>query len=372
MSNHYGNSVIAVSPHSNRLYCVPKFGKENHTRSQSFTSPSNCSLNLSNTSCSSNPSKSAQTQSTTPKEKRLSKPVPVTPSQRSASFTSSYLASPKTIDFDPVKIDRSKSAHGNRPARTLSVIGLPSEYPLLQREESVASTFASSTTSSLVMEELDDFEAFYADETVPKVFDSCSCSSKESPLKHDRSHPPRPPAVATSSLPRARVVAPDTPPEHCVSSPPPQRPNLLNSRGISDSSVSVGSRDSLSTMSSRSRRRRNYGMVESEFEKLTEDFLSFNTTTFYITAGGHRNRLNAESFIHIFDSKLLNWRYLVLAISRAFFSKPGMYPLWVSRWETLDARMAKQKEKPKDSFTLRHHPITVGVLLALLIWTLKC
>lgn len=280
MSNHYANSVIAVSPHSNRTYSVPKFEKENHRRSRSLTGPSNSNssnnLNHSNHSTNSSNGKIALIPTTTPRGKRIIIPAAVTPNQRSASFTSPCLVNPQSFDFESVTIEEPKSPHGLRTTRSLSVIGLPSEYPVFQRDGSVVSSFASSVASSLVMEELDDFEAFFADDSVPKVFDSYSCSSKESPLKSDRSHPPRPPVQIQSSV-RPRTLSPPEIPtttEYSMPAAPIQKPYNLSSRRISDSSLSVGSRDSLSTRSSRSRRLRNYGMSENDFEKLSDEFSS--------------------------------------------------------------------------------------------------
>jgi hypothetical protein len=257
MSNHYGNSLTAVSPQSNSPYLVPKFEKENHRRNRGFTSH-NTNSNL---------NKNAAIP-VTPRGERITIPATVTPNQRRASFTSPYIATPQSFDFESLTIEEPKSPHGVRTTRTLSVIGLPSEYPVYQRDESVVSSFASSVASSLLMEELDDFEEFFGDDSVPKVFDSYSCSSTESPPKSDMSHPPRPP-VSTSPL-RARTLSSDTPMESFLSSPPLQKPNNMKTRRVSDSSVN--SRDSLGSKSSRSRRRRNYGMNENDFEKLTDEF----------------------------------------------------------------------------------------------------
>jgi hypothetical protein len=385
MSNHYGNSLIAVSPPCNSPYLVPKFEKENLRRRRSFASHNTTSSNLNNNAAI----------PATPRGQRLTKPEAVTPNQRSASYTSPNIVTPQSFDFesltievpnsphgvrttrtqsviglpseypvyqrdesvvssfassvassllmeeldgfkeffggfgddsvpkvfdsyscnnckesplksdkshplrpplsisspplrgrtlstdtameslassDSLTIDESKSPHGVRTTRTLSVIGLPSEYPVHQRDGSVVSSFASSIASSLLMEELDGFEEFFGDDSVPKVFDSYSCSCKESPLKSDKSHPPRPPLSISSPTLRAPSLSPETPMFSFPSSPLPQKPITMNTRRVSDSSENSNSNYSLGSQSSRSRRRRNYGMNENDFEKLTDEF----------------------------------------------------------------------------------------------------
>jgi hypothetical protein len=263
MSNHFGNPLISLSPRTNSPYLVSKFENDNnhsHRRSRSFNFQS-----------------SGGGPATAPDSgnKPLVKPTAVTPTQRRFSFTG-----PSPSQSHPSVVTPNHSYELESPSseespsvdrrQTLSVIGLPSEYPVYHRQDSVSSFATSSICSSLIMEELDDFELFFgADGSFPKVYDSGSVSEKEeSPLKIDlKCHPPLPPIQRPAHL-RSRAVS-----EDAVSPNTPtllQRPSHIRSRALSDS-ASIDSRD---TRSSESRRRRNYGLNENDFEKLTNEFSS--------------------------------------------------------------------------------------------------
>lgn len=260
MSKHYRNPLMSLSPRttSNTSYTVPKFEKT-HKRSSSFSSPGGGNATSATGSSSSSPP-NQNTTNTQPLMRFTMPPSPITPNNRSRSYTAPSVVTPnQSFESSQSFTDDEQSA--------LSVIGMPSEYPVYHRDDSVSS-FASSVCSSLLMEELDDFEEFFGRELYaapPKVYDSHGCSSSdESPLKSERSRTypplplvPRPTHVKTRAVSEPSLQAPQT--KRTL-----QRPNIISARVVSDSS----------TDSSKSRRRRNFGMDEKDFAQLTNEFSS--------------------------------------------------------------------------------------------------
>ncbi|CAJ1954652.1 unnamed protein product [Cylindrotheca closterium] len=284
MSSHYGNYLTLVSPNQqNAPYAVPKFETEKRPRSRSFTqtqlSSSNSSNHTSTTSASASASSSYMSTKAVPlspvppRNKRSSAPStsllplpqlplphPVSPTQRRRSFTSPNIITP-----------RSTFEEGRQ-----SVIGLPSEYPataIHNRDGSVVSSFASSEASSLLMEELEDFELLFGDELYgTKVYDDTF--SNPNPLKCDIPKPPILGSPLLGSDVRARAVSDTTMDSASTASPPRSGPYVKSLKR--DSSTSCVSTNSLSSTSSRSRRRRNLGLSQTDFSKITSDFSSLS------------------------------------------------------------------------------------------------
>ena len=257
MSSHYRNPMITLSPRTTTAtYSVPKFEKT-HRRSKSLTSPSNDEDNTTPTRIPITPAPS------TPTSMRFTMaPSPVSRATRSRSYTAPSVTPNQSFD---------SSSLGDDDQSSLSIIGLPSEYPVYQRDDSVSS-FASSICSSLLMEELDDFEEFFGKESntvPPKVYDSQGCSSSdESPLKNERkNYPPLPQLPTKPAHIRTRTMS-DIPLAQSTTAmkQPLKRPSLISSRVVSDSSIS--------SSRSESRRRRNHGLDENDFAQLTNDFSS--------------------------------------------------------------------------------------------------
>ena len=271
MSKHYRNPLMSLSPRTTNStsYTVPKFEKT-HNRSSSFSSPEPVggggggSATTAATGSTASISSSSLNQNTTntPTMRFTMPPSPITtPNQRSRSYTAPSVVTPNQ-SFE----SSSQYSFADDEQSALSVIGMPSGYPVYHRDDSVSS-FASSVCSSLLMEELDDFEEFFGRElsAPPKVYDSHGCSSSdESPLKNERSraNPPPLPLVPRPTHVKARAVSEPTLQSSPQSKRQIQRPNIISTRVVSDSS----------TDSTKSRRRRNIGMDEKDFAQLTNEF----------------------------------------------------------------------------------------------------
>lgn len=260
MSNHFGNPLIPLSPRVNSppFLASKAVEKDNHHHSnhQQQRHRRNQSLTCLN---SLGPAVSPTTSHIT-----IARPSAIQTTQsRSKSFTGPHVVTPAhSYEMDSSSSEEHTIDELVRKRSSLTVIGLPSEYPIHQRcQDSVSSIANSSICSGLLMEELDDFELFFGadQESVPKVYDSGS-SEGASPLKCDhKCHPPKPPLQRPAHI-RSRAVSED-------SALTPTEKHMKQSRVFDNASI-----DSRDTMSSATRRRRNYGLNDNDFQKLTNDF----------------------------------------------------------------------------------------------------
>lgn len=267
MSTHYGNSLTVVSPNQQHSpYEVPKFESSKGTRKSSYAQAPQSSSYMH--------IKAVPVSPIPPRNKRSS--LPITPlalplsqtSNRSRSFSSPNILTPKAsfLDTSNHSHEESKTPPSPFHGKRHSVIGLPSEYPaaaIHNHDGSVVSSFASSVASSLLMEELEDFEQFFGDDLYgTKVYDDHSCNTHQSPLKCDISKPShvRVRGASDNTLDSVRDVT------QLHSTRPGAKPATKR-----DSCTSITSANSLS---SKHRRRRNFGLNENDFQKITNDFSS--------------------------------------------------------------------------------------------------